>query len=98
VDLVECNIAGTVVNCDIVNCIATASDITNSKIFGNSKLFDCKVKDTYVGKHVELEKSYVFGKRGIFNGKFKSGIFREGRIGETAIIEPEVEVVEYKKI
>lgn len=98
VDLVDCNITGTVTHCDIVNCTITDSDIISGKLYGYSKLFDCKIKDSYVGKNVEIEKSYVFGKNGIFNGKFKSGIFREGKIGETADINSEVEIVEYKKI
>ena len=98
VDLVDCEISGNVVRCDIVRCNITNSDIQNSNIFGDTELIDCKIKDSYVGKHASLEKCYVFGKIGIFGGHFKSGIFREGKITQTCNIEKEVEVIEYKKI
>lgn len=98
VDIVDCKIKGNIKSCDIFDCNITDSSLFESNIFGSCILSRCKIEDSYVSKNVEAIDSYVFGKRGVFSGEMKGGIFRKGRATKFATFSDNTEVIEIEKI
>lgn len=98
IDCVDCKIRGNIANCDLFNCEIIDSSVVVSNLFTSTKIEASKVENCYASKNVEAIDCYIFGKLGVFSGKTKGGIFREGRITHHAKIDATTELVEYEKI
>lgn len=97
VDIVDSEIKGNIIGCDIFNCDVKSSSMFECNVFGMSIISDSKIEDSYVSRNVEVNNSYVFGKRGVFSGHMKGGIFRVGRATPHATFD-DTEVIEVEKI
>ncbi len=98
VDLIECTIEGNLSNCELFHCKVDNSILDDCKLYMETDIKNSKINNCYFGKTCTANNIYVYGKKGTFNGEMKGGIFREGFVGNFAIISPETDVIEFKKI
>lgn len=97
IDIVDSEIKGNIIGCDIFNCDVKSSSMFECNVFGMSTVDGSKIEDSYVSRNVEVNDSYVFGGRGVFSGKMNGGIFRKGRATPHATFD-NAEVIEVEKI
>lgn len=98
IDIVDCEIKGNIKRCDIFTSNLSGSSIIESNLFGGTVCTESKIEDSYVSRNVEVNNCYVFGKRGVFSGEMKGGIFRQGRATKFAVFSDSTEVIEVEKI
>jgi len=96
-DFVDCELSGTMENCDLFSCKLNGSSLKKCNLFQGTEVKESKVESCYVHGSCVITNSYVFGRDGIFKGKMIGGIFREGMISDHARFE-DTEVVVSKKI
>ena len=97
VDLVDSDINGNINLCDLYNCNIKKSSVDVCNIFGDSEIQNSKIQNSYIGKGVIVEDSYIYGKNSIFNGIMNGGIFRMGKATRSATFN-DTEIVEIEKI
>lgn len=97
VDLIDCDIKGILINCDVFRCNCKSAEIYKSNIFNYTYIKDSKLENCYINSTAILENCYVYGKLTIMNGKMIKGIFREGRISNLSQFE-DTEIIEAEKI
>ena len=97
-DLINCEIAGEVKNCNLYNCKISNSDVERCNIYMSCSIKGSKVKSSYTHESCEFEDCYVFGTDTMFNGKMKSGIFREGKYKANKAKFDGTEIIQSTKI
>lgn len=97
IDLVDCDIRGNIVECDLFGCKVNDSSLIKSNLFGYTEVNDSKVEDSYVSRNVTAKNCYVFGNMGVFSGEMIGGIFRKGRATSHAEFK-DAEIIEIEKI
>jgi hypothetical protein len=98
VDIVNCKVKGNIKQCDIFNSEINDASLFESNVFGGTVCKGCKIEDSYVSRNVEVDDCYVFGKKGVFSGDMKGGIFRQGRATKFASFSDDTEIIEIEKI
>ena len=94
----DCEIAGEVKYSDLYNCKLIGSDLDGCNLYQGTKVDGSKVKSSWVHRTCELTDCYVFGTDGMFNGKMKDGIFREGKYSAKTAEFDGTEIVQSTKI
>lgn len=97
-DFVDCEIRGNVEKSDLFGCKVEGSILTRCNLYQSTEVKESKVESCFVHGSCTIVNSFVFGRDGIFKGKMKGGIFREGMITKDSRFEDDVEVVVTKKI
>lgn len=96
-DMVECELQGNIIECDLFDCEIKNSSLIKCNLFGHSTVAGCKVENSYTSRNVVVDDCYVFGQNGVFSGQMKGGIFRQGRATKHAKFDG-TEVIEIEKI
>tara|TARA_R110001599_G_scaffold75912_1_gene207902 strand:- start:4264 stop:5559 length:1296 start_codon:yes stop_codon:yes gene_type:complete len=97
IDLVECEIQGNIIECDLFQCNLINSSLIRCNLFGMTEANDSKIESCYTSRNVELKNCYVYGIKTVFSGEMKGGIFRKGRATKHAQFD-KTEVIEIEKI
>lgn len=97
-EFVECEIAGEVKYSDFYKCKLTGSDLDGCNLYQGTIVDGSKVKSSWVHSSCKLTDCYVFGRDGVFNGKMKGGIFREGKYSDKTAKFDGTEIVQSTKI
>jgi hypothetical protein len=97
-DFVDCEIRGNIEKSDLFGCKVEGSMLKRCNLYQGTEVKESKVESCFVHGSCTIINSFVFGRDGIFKGKMKGGIFREGMITRDSRFEDDVEVVVTKKI
>ena len=97
-EFVHCELSGNIENSSIYGGKVSGAQVLRSALYQGCEAIDSKVESSYVHGSCTLTNCYVFGRDGIFKGKMKGGIFREGGIGPNARFEDDTEVIVSTKI
>lgn len=90
-DFIDCNIYNSMlIDCQIVNSEVKNAHLTNCQIF-NSDIIGSKLTESDVNSTSLLQDCYFFS--GLLNGEMQSGIFRSGKLGESAYLHPDVKII-----
>lgn len=96
-DLVKCDLVGIFNKCDIIDCKVNDSEMNDCNI-RNSKVNASKINNSLVDRKTVADFCYIYGLNGIFNGKMKKCIFREGSIMHDATISEDSEIIDKLKM
>lgn len=81
VDLVNCEFENcTFKNCDLYDTKVVNSSIIDCNLFGYSTYKECKLKDCFVSKNIQLNDCDVFGQLGKMGGTMKGGSLKDTSI------------------
>jgi hypothetical protein len=97
-DIFQCTVKGNIKNCDIFDSEINDAFVFESNLFGGTTCKDCKIENSYISRNVNVDNSFIFGKKGVFSGDMRGGVFREGRATKFANIANSTKVVEIEKI
>jgi len=97
IDLVDCDIRGNIIECDLFGCKVNDSSLIKCNLFGYTEVNGSKVEDSYVSRNVTVNNCYVFGDMTVFSGEMIGGIFRKGRATSHAEFK-DAEIIEIEKI
>lgn len=97
-EFIDCELSGNIENSSIFGGTVNGGQLLRCQLYKGCELIDCKVESSYVHGSCELTNCYVFGRDGIFKGKMKGGIFREGGLSKYARFEDNTEIVVSTKI
>ena len=95
-DFVSSFLRGEFTYCDIFKCDVEGSDINDCNFYDHTQLVSSKIKSSYVHRSCQVTDCYVYG-NGMFKGKMKGGIFREGKIDKKTATFDNTEIVVYKE-
>lgn len=96
-DIVESEIQGNILNCDIFGCTLVNSDVKECNLFGTTETDSCKISNSYLSRNTFLKDTYVYGPMTVFSGEMEGGLFREGRTTKFAKFN-NTEVIKNQKI
>lgn len=86
-ELTNCNIK----NCDIYDTKIEESHIDKCNVFGYANCKNCKIKDSFISRNINLYDCNVFGQLGKMGGSMKSGSLKNTSIiTSMAEIDPKV--------
>lgn len=92
-DLLECDIAGNILNCRLFNCDITNATLEDCDLITNNEIKKSKVINSDVMFSNVIHDSYIDNRSKEINCEVFGGIIRSGVIGDLATISPETEIV-----
>ena len=96
-DFIDCVLSGTLEFCDFFRCELESTNIKRCNLYQGTQARDSKVESCYTNQTCELTNCYVFQWDSIFKGRMIGGIFRHGKISQSAEFE-KTEIINSKKI
>jgi hypothetical protein len=99
VEFVNCKIEfGRFTLCDFYDCEIKDAILQKSNLFQYTSIDRGILIDSFANRTSEVKNSEFSGLNGVLNCKMESGIFRNGKIGVYADIQPNVIVIEYQRL
>ena len=95
-ELFDCEISGTVSNCDLYRCNVKSSRLSKCKLLELNELHGCKINNTSIMPGNELYDCYVSNPSEVIDGKMEGGVIRRGIIGKHAEISKTTLIVDSK--
>lgn len=90
-EIVDCVIdGGSFSNCNFSNCEIKNAHLTNCNI-NYSDIYKSKIESSQIEEGSILHDCYVYNC--LLNGDMKGGIFRSGKVGESATLDSDVKIV-----
>lgn len=96
-DFIDCKVSGTFSFCDIFRSEIKNSNMLRCNLYQSTLVSGSKVESCYVSKDSELTNCYLFQWDSIFKGRMIGGIFRHGKISQSAEFDG-TEIINSKKI
>ena len=85
-ELFDCEVSGTMTNCEFYRCKISSSLIEDCKLLEVNEVFGSKIKNTIIKDDNEVFNSYIENPTAIIDGKIEGGVIRRGIIGKNAEI------------
>jgi len=91
IDIIDSTIdGGSFVNCNLINCEIKNAHLTNCTVV-YTDLYNSKLESTQIHEGSILNDCYVFNC--LLDAHMKGGIFRSGKLGESAELDSDVKIV-----
>jgi hypothetical protein len=98
IDIFDCEITGTIINCDIFSSKIKNAEIFSSNLFDSSKANNCYVYNSYINSSSIITDCTFEGNLAILSGKMENGTLISGKVSEKAKISEGTTVLSYEKI
>lgn len=98
IDILESEVGGMVVDCDIFESNLNNCYISKSNLFSESTAKSSYLLDSYVNGTSKLIDCHFTGRNGIMIGEMERGLFENGKINNISRISNTTRVLEYEKI
>ncbi len=95
-ELFDCEISGTINDCDLYRCTVKSTRMNNCKLLEFNHLKNCKIEHTTIKAGSILEDCYVNNPDEVIDGKMIGGVIRKGIIGNSAEISSHTLIVDAK--
>ena len=93
-ELFDCEISGTIENCDLYRCKIKTSRLHNCKLIESNELRNCKVENCTIKAGNILDDCYIQNADEVIDGKVIGGVIRRGILGENADISKSTLIVD----
>ena len=98
VDILESEVGGMIVDCDIFESNLDNCYISKSNLFSETTAKSSYLLDSYVNGSSKLIDCHFTGRNGIMIGEMEGGVFESGKINNMSRISNTTRVLEYEKI
>jgi hypothetical protein len=93
-ELFDCEISGTLTECDLYRCKVNSSRFEKCKLLDANEVVNSKVEHTTVMPHNTLVNCYINNPSETIEGRIEGGVIRKGIIGKHAYISKETLIVD----
>jgi hypothetical protein len=95
-ELFDCEINGTITDCDLYRCKLNSSRLEKCKLIENNELLNCKVEKTTILPSNVLINCYINNTDETVEGKIIAGVIRKAILGKDVHISKETLIVDVK--